>query len=92
MTLRLARCAVLGIAVTLCCVTYGLAAASAQQSGSPTGQAARHDAREFINQMSIAGMAEVQLGMLASERGTNPDVKAFGQHLERARSILATLK
>ena len=68
-----------GITVALFGVTYGPAAVSAQQPDSPTGQAARPDAREFINQMSIAGMAEVQLGTLASERGTNPDVKAFGQ-------------
>jgi predicted outer membrane protein len=86
MTQRVARCAVLGIAVTLSSVTYGLAAAPAQQPGSPAVQAARPDAREFINQMSIAGMAEVQLGMLASERGTNADVKAFGQMMVKDHS------
>ena len=41
---------------------------------------------EFINQMSIAGMAEVQIGMLASERGTNADVKAFGQMMVKDHS------
>jgi hypothetical protein len=79
MTQSFTRCALLGITVALFSVTYGPAAVSAQEPGSPTGQAARPDAREFINQMSIAGMAEVQVGMLASERGTDPDVKAFGQ-------------
>jgi len=31
-------------------------------------------------------MAEVQLGMLASERGTNPDVKAFGRMMVKDHS------
>ena len=39
----------------------------------------RSDPREFISKMAIAGMAEVQLGKIASERGQDPDVKAFGQ-------------
>jgi putative membrane protein len=39
----------------------------------------RGEPREFINTMAIAGMAEVQLGKIAAERGHDPDVKAFGQ-------------
>ena len=42
------------------------------------GQVSR-DPHEFINIMAIAGMAEVQLGKVAAERGQDPDVKAFGQ-------------
>jgi putative membrane protein len=86
MTQSLARSAVLGIAVILSSVTYELAAASAQQPTTATEQSARPGARDFINQMSIAGMAEVQLGMLASERGMNPDVKAFGQMMVKDHS------
>ena len=86
MTQSFTRCALFGLTVTLFSVTYGPAAVSAQQPGSSTGQAARPDAREFINQMTIAGMAEVQLGMQASERGTNPDVKAFGQMMVKDHS------
>ena len=32
-----------------------------------------------MNDLTIAGLAEVQLGKLAAERASNPDVKAFGQ-------------
>jgi len=37
------------------------------------------DAAGFINQMTIANLAEVQLGKLASERASNADVKSYGQ-------------
>nr|AIA11865.1 protein of unknown function (DUF4142) [uncultured bacterium] len=35
--------------------------------------------RAFINDLTIANLAEVQLGRTASERATSPEVKAFGQ-------------
>lgn len=35
-------------------------------------------ARDFINEMTIANMAEVELGRMASSRGHSADVKAFG--------------
>jgi putative membrane protein len=41
------------------------------------------DARTFITQMAIAGMAEVQLGKLATERAENAEVKAFGQMMAK---------
>jgi putative membrane protein len=44
------------------------------------------DSREFINQMAIAGLAEVQLGKIAAEHASNPDVKAFGQMMMRDHS------
>jgi predicted outer membrane protein len=34
------------------------------------------DAETFINQMAIAGKAEVELGKLATQRAQNADVKA----------------
>jgi putative membrane protein len=37
------------------------------------------DSKAFVNDLTIAGLAEVQLGKLAAERGSSPDVKAFGQ-------------
>jgi putative membrane protein len=37
------------------------------------------DSRMFVEKMTIAGMAEVQLGKLATEHAANADVKAFGQ-------------
>ena len=37
------------------------------------------DSKAFVNDLTIAGLAEVQLGKLAAERGASPDVKSFGQ-------------
>ena len=45
----------------------------------PGAQAARSDAQGFVNEMTIASLAEVQLGKMASEKASSPDVKAFGQ-------------
>jgi putative membrane protein len=33
----------------------------------------------FVNEAAIGGMSEVELGRLASTKGTNPEVKKFGQ-------------
>lgn len=33
----------------------------------------------FVNEAAVGGMAEVDLGKLASTKGTNPEVKKFGQ-------------
>ena len=43
------------------------------------GQARRTDARLLINEMTIVGMTEVQLGQMAAERAGQADIKAFGQ-------------
>jgi len=37
------------------------------------------DDKQFVRDMSIANLAEVQLGRLALQRATNPDVKSFAQ-------------
>jgi len=37
------------------------------------------DVRGFVERAAIAGMAEVQLGQMAIERATNPEVKQFAQ-------------
>jgi len=34
---------------------------------------------DFVNDAAIAGMAEVELGRMASEKGASPDVKKFGK-------------
>lgn len=46
------------------------------EEGARPGAAA---ARQFIEEMTIAGMTEVQLGKMAEERGMSQEVKAFGQ-------------
>ena len=48
--------------------------------------AASSEAREFINHMTIAGLAEVQLGEMASKQASSPDVKAFGQMMVKDHS------
>ena len=51
------------------------------QSGNDKGASAG-----FVNDMTIAGLAEVQLGKMASERAGNADVKAFGQMMVKDHS------
>jgi putative membrane protein len=35
--------------------------------------------KDFVNDLAIAGTAEVELGRMASERGASPEVKKFGK-------------
>jgi putative membrane protein len=35
--------------------------------------------RDFVEDVALANMAEIELGKLAAQRGTNADVKKFGQ-------------
>ena len=35
--------------------------------------------KDFVNDLAVAGMAEVELGRMASEKGASPDVKKFGK-------------
>ena len=49
-------------------------------------QARRADARLFIGDLTVAGLAEVQLGQLASEHAASSDVKAFGQMMVKDHS------
>ena len=37
--------------------------------------------KQFIETAAQGGMTEVELGKLASEKGTSPDVKKFGSHM-----------
>jgi putative membrane protein len=82
------------MALALAGITYAQVA-SGQTSGTsrtaprpsqPSTQTARLDAQEFVNRMSVAGLAEVELGKLASERATDADVKAFAQMMVRDHS------
>ena len=65
----------------------GTTPSTAQQPGTerdkPTtpdrASAPRSDSRGFVDEMAIAGMAEVQLGKMAADRAASADVKSFGQ-------------
>ena len=54
------------------------AATSAQRPGHDT-QSSQGDSRTFVNDMAVAGMAEVELGRMAADRASSADVKSFGQ-------------
>src|ERR1041384_5864618 len=56
-----------------------MALAIATASAVAYAQAPATDSKTFVNDLTIAGLAEIQLGKLAAERGSSPDVKAFGQ-------------
>jgi putative membrane protein len=48
-----------------------------------TSSSQQSDAATFINQMTVAGMAEVQLGNIAVERAASGDVKSFGEMMAK---------
>jgi len=56
-----------------------MALAIATASSAVYGQQAGADSKAFVNDLTIAGLAEVQLGKLAAERAMSADIKAFGQ-------------
>ena len=49
--------------------------APTSQRPTDTPQSGHTDAQGFINDMALAGTAEVQLGTLATERAANADVR-----------------
>jgi putative membrane protein len=50
-------------------------------SATPSGTNLSSLDRQFITQAAQDGLAEVQLGQLASQRGASNTVKQFGQHM-----------
>jgi len=54
--------------------------ATAPAAGLQVGKLSAGD-RAFIHEAAVGGMAEVELGRLATEKATNPDVKQFGQRM-----------
>ena len=53
-------------------------ATSEDSAVGTTGNAVSAGDRDFVEDMTHAGMAEVELGRLAMERAVSPDVKQFG--------------
>jgi putative membrane protein len=60
----------------LCLLSLGVAA----QSSSNSAQLSSSD-KMFMNKAAQGGMAEVQLGQLATQNGQSDDVKKFGQRM-----------
>ena len=55
--------------------------ATHDQTQRQTGSANRMAGSDFLTKAAAGGMAEVKLGQLATEKASNPDVKAFGQQM-----------
>ncbi|HZR79492.1 MAG TPA: DUF4142 domain-containing protein [Candidatus Binatia bacterium] len=62
---------------------------------APTGEAAKRgqgdvpatiDAKKFLNEAAIGGIAEVQLAKIAEQRARSPQVKQFAQTMDRDHS------
>src|SRR4051812_24650787 len=49
-------------------------------TGAQGGKMAAADTK-FVHEAAAGGMAEVELGKLAADKATSPDVKAFGQRM-----------
>ena len=58
-------------------------AASATTTGSTGGTVSNLSAadKEFVMKAAMGGMAEVQMGQTAQQKGQNADVKTFGNHM-----------
>lgn len=44
----------------------------------------------FVTQMAVAGLVEMQLGKIATQQGSDPDVKAFGQMMVKDHELANT--
>jgi putative membrane protein len=79
-----------GIMLAACAI--GAAPALAQYQTTPASKTARHKSpaaqsksvgadQSFVKEAAIGGLAEVQLGNLAKDKASNPDVKQFGERM-----------
>ena len=60
--------------------TASSASGSASQASGSAGQASAAD-KKFVTKAMQGGMAEVQLGQLASQKASSQEVKDFGQKM-----------
>jgi putative membrane protein len=71
--------------VFIVAAVFGLAAAPAfaqtNTTKASTTKASRPADESFVKNEASGGMAEVELGKLAAEKATNPDVKAFAERM-----------
>jgi putative membrane protein len=63
------------------CVAPVFAQNSDQKMDSGSNKMMKSTDAKFAQKAAQGGMAEVQLGQMAAQKGTNADVKAFGQQM-----------
>ena len=68
------RCTMLSLAALLCAATQVSLSAAQDSNKTVTDQ-------QFVDEAAKGGLAEVKLGELAAERGSDPEVKRFGQRM-----------
>jgi putative membrane protein len=71
----------------MCCLTLGSAAFAFSHTAK--AQATDQD-KQFLTTASQGNYDEIQLGKLAEQKGTNPDVKAFGRRMVTDHTKLGT--
>jgi putative membrane protein len=70
----------------MCCLTLGCAAFAFSHTAK--AQATDQD-KQFLTNASQGNYDEIQLGKLAGQKATNPDVKAFGRRMVTDHTKLA---
>ena len=77
----------------------GSARTTNPETGAPVGTSGAADVsrgdQDFVKDAAIAGMAEIELGRMAQEKGMDPSVKKFGQMMiddhTKAKEALSTI-
>jgi putative membrane protein len=76
---------VFATALSFACNTENRTATRESTVGT-SGDAVSAGDRDFVEDMAIGGMAEVELGRMAMERGASPEVKRFGDMMVKDHS------
>ena len=75
------------LGLALCCLAASAQTSNQDQMGmksnsmSPSSTSMSASDQHFVKSAAQGGMAEVQLGQLAVEKASNPEVKKFGQRM-----------
>ena len=64
----------------LAALAFATAVSSGAPAAPPSAPLPSAD-RKFLTEAAQGGLAEIELGKLAVEKASNPDVKAFGHHM-----------
>ena len=67
------------LVMVIASMVFSLPLAFAQQTGGANPQSSSDN--EFVTKAAGGGLAEVQLGQLAAQKASNPDVKQFAQKM-----------